>query len=95
MNIFVAARTTLLVIALAFAAAATPASAQVRHEARGASADDLPFGSQAWWRAIAFHLNAYESSGAELIMGSGRFIAPKTIEVALNDGGKRVLIGSG
>lgn len=27
-------------------------------------------------------------------MGSGRFIAPKTIEVALNDGGKRVLIGS-
>jgi pyruvate/2-oxoglutarate dehydrogenase complex dihydrolipoamide dehydrogenase (E3) component len=45
-------------------------------------------------REIAFHLNAYKTSGAELIMGSGRFIAPKTIEVALNDGGKRVLIGS-
>jgi pyruvate/2-oxoglutarate dehydrogenase complex dihydrolipoamide dehydrogenase (E3) component len=45
-------------------------------------------------RDIAFHLNAYKTSGAELIMGSGRFIAPKTIEVALNDGGKRVLNGS-
>ena len=45
-------------------------------------------------REIAFHLNAYKTSGAELIMGSGRFIAPKTIEVALNDGGKRVLTGS-
>src|SRR5262245_4768201 len=41
---------------------------------------------------IAFHLNAYKTSGAELIMGSGRFIAPKSIEVALNDGGKRVLV---
>ena len=45
-------------------------------------------------REIAFHLNAYKTSGAELIIGSGRFIAPKMIEVALNDGGKRVLIGS-
>jgi len=45
-------------------------------------------------RGVAFHLNAYKSSGAELIMGSGRFIAPKTIEVGLNNGGKRVLIGS-
>jgi pyruvate/2-oxoglutarate dehydrogenase complex dihydrolipoamide dehydrogenase (E3) component len=45
-------------------------------------------------RDIAFHLNAYKTSGAELIMGSGRFIAPKTIEVALNDGGKRLLTGS-
>jgi pyruvate/2-oxoglutarate dehydrogenase complex dihydrolipoamide dehydrogenase (E3) component len=26
-------------------------------------------------------------------MGSGRFIAPKTIEVNLNDGGTRVLTG--
>jgi len=43
-------------------------------------------------RDIAFHLNAYKTSGAELIMGSGRFIAPKSIEVALNDGGKRVLV---
>ena len=44
-------------------------------------------------REIAFHLQAYRSSGAELIMGSGRFIAPKTIEVQLNDGGTRVLSG--
>jgi pyruvate/2-oxoglutarate dehydrogenase complex dihydrolipoamide dehydrogenase (E3) component len=44
-------------------------------------------------REIAFHLNAYKTSGAELIMGSGRFVAPKTIEVALNDGGTRLLTG--
>jgi pyruvate/2-oxoglutarate dehydrogenase complex dihydrolipoamide dehydrogenase (E3) component len=45
-------------------------------------------------REIALHLNAYQQSGAELIMGSGRFIAPKTIEVALNGGGTRVLAGN-
>src|SRR5215831_461041 len=45
-------------------------------------------------REIAFHLNAYKASGAELIMGSGRFVGPRTIEVALNDGGTRVLTGS-
>ncbi len=33
-------------------------------------------------REIAFHLNAYKTSGAELIMGSGTFVAPKTIDVA-------------
>jgi pyruvate/2-oxoglutarate dehydrogenase complex dihydrolipoamide dehydrogenase (E3) component len=44
-------------------------------------------------REIAFHLEAYRSRGAELIMGSGRFIAPKTIEVQLNDGRTRVLSG--
>src|SRR5262245_62391473 len=44
-------------------------------------------------RDIASHLNAYNTSGAELIMGSGRFIASKTIDVTLNDGGKRVLVG--
>src|ERR1700733_14853501 len=42
-------------------------------------------------REIAFHLNAYRESGAELIMGSGRFVGPKTIEVALNEGGARLL----
>jgi hypothetical protein len=26
-------------------------------------------------------------------MGSGRFVAPKTLEVLLNDGGTRVLAG--
>jgi pyruvate/2-oxoglutarate dehydrogenase complex dihydrolipoamide dehydrogenase (E3) component len=45
-------------------------------------------------REIAFHLNAYKTSGAELVMGSGRFVEPRTIEVALNEGGTRVLTGS-
>lgn len=42
-------------------------------------------------RQIAKHLQIYKATGAELIMGSGRFLAPKTLEVTLNDGGKRVL----
>jgi pyruvate/2-oxoglutarate dehydrogenase complex dihydrolipoamide dehydrogenase (E3) component len=42
---------------------------------------------------IAVHVRLYKASGAELIMGHGRFIAPKTIEVQLNDGGTRVLTG--
>jgi pyruvate/2-oxoglutarate dehydrogenase complex dihydrolipoamide dehydrogenase (E3) component len=42
-------------------------------------------------RQIATHLQIYKASGAELIMGSGRFVAPKTLEVKLNDGGTRVL----
>ena len=44
-------------------------------------------------REIAIHLDAYSESGAELIMGLGRFVGAKTIEVALNDGGARVLSG--
>ncbi len=42
---------------------------------------------------VAMHLDQYKASGAELIMGTGRFVAPKTIEVSLNDGGTRVLTG--
>ena len=42
---------------------------------------------------VTKHLENYKASGAELIMGSGRFIAPRTIEVRLNDGGTRVLAG--
>src|SRR5437764_2445755 len=42
-------------------------------------------------REIAFHLNNYKTSGAELIIGAGRFVAPKTLEVKLNDGGTREL----
>jgi pyruvate/2-oxoglutarate dehydrogenase complex dihydrolipoamide dehydrogenase (E3) component len=42
-------------------------------------------------RQVAQHLQIYRESGAELIMGSGRFVAPKTLEVKLNDGGTRVL----
>jgi len=36
-------------------------------------------------------LKQYENSGAELIMGRGRFVAPRTISVRLNDGGRRML----
>jgi pyruvate/2-oxoglutarate dehydrogenase complex dihydrolipoamide dehydrogenase (E3) component len=42
-------------------------------------------------RQIAQHMQLYRTSGAELIMGSGRFLAPKTLEVKLNDAGTRVL----
>ena len=42
-------------------------------------------------REVAFHLDAYKRSGADLIMGTGRFVAPRTIEVQLNDGGTRLL----
>jgi pyruvate/2-oxoglutarate dehydrogenase complex dihydrolipoamide dehydrogenase (E3) component len=45
-------------------------------------------------RTIELHLKAYQEAGAELIMGSGRFIGPKTIEVALNEGGTRALAGN-
>ena len=44
-------------------------------------------------REIELHLHNYETTGAELIMGSGRFVAPKTLEVRLSDGGTRVLAG--
>jgi pyruvate/2-oxoglutarate dehydrogenase complex dihydrolipoamide dehydrogenase (E3) component len=42
-------------------------------------------------RQVANHLQVYRASGAELIMGNGRFVAPKTLEVNLNDGGTREL----
>ena len=42
-------------------------------------------------RQVAQHLQIYRASGAELIMGSGRFVAPKALEVNLNDGGTREL----
>ena len=47
------------------------------------------------------HLDNYERSGAELILGSGRFIGPKTLEATLPDGTSRrlrginVIIGTG
>jgi pyruvate/2-oxoglutarate dehydrogenase complex dihydrolipoamide dehydrogenase (E3) component len=40
---------------------------------------------------IAAHLANYKASGTQLIMGAGRFVAPKTLEVRLNDGGTRTL----
>lgn len=42
---------------------------------------------------VDIHLRNYAASGAELIMGTGRFTAPKTLEVSLNEGGTRVLTG--
>ena len=38
---------------------------------------------------VEVHRKNYADSGAELVMGEGRFTAPRTIEVRLNDGGTR------
>ncbi len=43
---------------------------------------------------IDMHLDNFKNSGAELIMGSGRFVAPKTLAVELADGTMRHLRGS-
>jgi pyruvate/2-oxoglutarate dehydrogenase complex dihydrolipoamide dehydrogenase (E3) component len=43
-------------------------------------------------RQVAKHLQIYRTSGAKLIMGTGRFVAPKTLEVNLNKGGTRELV---
>jgi pyruvate/2-oxoglutarate dehydrogenase complex dihydrolipoamide dehydrogenase (E3) component len=40
---------------------------------------------------VALHLSLYRASGAELIFGDGCFAGPRTLEVALRDGGKRTL----
>src|SRR5713226_9267539 len=45
-------------------------------------------------REIAIHVNAYKQSGVDLIMGSGRFVGPKTIKVDLAVGGTRLLTGN-
>lgn len=42
---------------------------------------------------ITIHRHNYATSGAELIMGEGRFTAPKTIQVQLPDSGTRSLTG--
>jgi pyruvate/2-oxoglutarate dehydrogenase complex dihydrolipoamide dehydrogenase (E3) component len=81
-------------------------SARVAHLVRntahfGTIADRVTIDMERVWRRkqdtvereIELHLSLYKQSGAELIMGTGRFIGPKTIEVALNDGGTRVLVG--
>jgi pyruvate/2-oxoglutarate dehydrogenase complex dihydrolipoamide dehydrogenase (E3) component len=43
-------------------------------------------------RQVAKHLANYKASGAELIMGSGRLVAPKTLEVTVHGGGTRTLV---
>jgi pyruvate/2-oxoglutarate dehydrogenase complex dihydrolipoamide dehydrogenase (E3) component len=45
-------------------------------------------------REIEFHLGAYKGANVDLIMGTGKFIGEKTIEVALNEGGTRVVAGA-
>jgi pyruvate/2-oxoglutarate dehydrogenase complex dihydrolipoamide dehydrogenase (E3) component len=42
---------------------------------------------------VEMHLAKYRESGADLVMGHGRFVAPRTVEVALNAGGTRTLRG--
>jgi pyruvate/2-oxoglutarate dehydrogenase complex dihydrolipoamide dehydrogenase (E3) component len=42
----------------------------------------------------AMYLDIYKKTGAQLIFGSGRFIAPRTLEVTLSDGTKRQLRGT-
>jgi pyruvate/2-oxoglutarate dehydrogenase complex dihydrolipoamide dehydrogenase (E3) component len=42
-------------------------------------------------REISLHLQAYKDSGANLVMGSGRLVDARTLEVELNEGGKRTL----
>jgi pyruvate/2-oxoglutarate dehydrogenase complex dihydrolipoamide dehydrogenase (E3) component len=42
---------------------------------------------------IEFHVERFKATGAELVMGEARFVAPKTVEVKLNDGGTRRIAG--
>src|SRR5262245_41852579 len=44
------------------------------------------------WNSV--YLDNYKKSGAEFILGSGRFIGPKTLEVTLRDGTIRQLRGA-
>jgi len=37
------------------------------------------------------HVDREAASGGELIMGNARFVAPRTVQVALNDGGTRTI----
>ncbi|MBO0798582.1 MAG: FAD-dependent oxidoreductase, partial [Blastocatellia bacterium] len=38
------------------------------------------------------HVDLGVASGVELIMGNARFIAPRTVEISLNEGGARTII---
>lgn len=42
---------------------------------------------------VGVHLARYEESAVDLIMGEARFVAPKALTVALNEGGTRTLSG--
>jgi pyruvate/2-oxoglutarate dehydrogenase complex dihydrolipoamide dehydrogenase (E3) component len=40
---------------------------------------------------VRLHVDRYHASGAELILGQGTFVGPRTLQVALNEGGERTL----
>jgi pyruvate/2-oxoglutarate dehydrogenase complex dihydrolipoamide dehydrogenase (E3) component len=42
---------------------------------------------------VQFHLDRFKATGAELIKGEARFVAPKTVEVQLHQGGRRMIVG--
>src|SRR6266478_4144769 len=42
---------------------------------------------------INLHLDRYKASGAELILGEARFVAPRTVEVKMQDGTLGILSG--
>jgi pyruvate/2-oxoglutarate dehydrogenase complex dihydrolipoamide dehydrogenase (E3) component len=42
---------------------------------------------------VDMHLDNFKTTGAELVMGSGQFVGPKTIAVTLPDGSTRLLRG--
>lgn len=43
---------------------------------------------------VEVNLNGFKAAGFDLLLGNGRFVAPRTIEVQLNDGGVRLLEGA-
>jgi pyruvate/2-oxoglutarate dehydrogenase complex dihydrolipoamide dehydrogenase (E3) component len=42
---------------------------------------------------VQVHLDLFKATGAELIRGEARFVAPKTVEVHLNEGSRRTITG--
>ena len=42
---------------------------------------------------VQVHLDRFKATGAELIRGEARFVAPKTVDVHLNEGGRRMITG--
>src|SRR5438105_4839818 len=40
---------------------------------------------------VQLHLDRFKATGAELIRGEARFVSPKTVEVHLNEGGRRIV----
>src|SRR5579864_667429 len=42
---------------------------------------------------VQIHLDRFKATGADLVRGEAHFVAPKTVEVHLNDGGLRTITG--